>query len=313
MSRVLLTGGTGYIGQYMAQMLKRQGHSVVITSRKKESRIADMENRHMELFDIDSIRYVCKDIDIVIHMANLDEALIKDMPLEAFLANSYATRELFLDAVRCGVKKFIYLSTFHVYGMEEGTIDERTLPDPKTDYALSHYFAEQYLRQLSKDSICKVAVARLTNGIGLPLKGVQKWYLVFNDFCRTAYHDQKIVMKSNGLPIRDFIPIRDVVKAIGKIVDFPLESQNKYEIYNISNEATYSIREVAYKVKEQFEKRYEKEIKMQIPEVTQEQIDAVKPLFVSSQKLRSLGWKPELKIEDVINDIFDGLEKQMDI
>lgn len=313
MNKVLLTGGTGYIGQYMIKLLQRQGQSVIITSRKKDAKISNIENRHMELLDADSISGVCNGADIVIHMANLDETLIKDRPLEAFLANSYATRLLYLDAVKSGVKHFIYLSTFHVYGKGEGKIDENTQPEPKTDYAVSHYFAEEFLRQLSRDSSCKVSVVRLTNGIGLPLEGVKKWYLVFNDFCRTAYHDQKIIMKSNGLPIRDFIPIYDVVKAIGKLVELPVESGNKFEIYNISNEVTYSIREVAYKVKEQYEARYGKKIKMQIPEATQDQFDSIKPLLVSSQKLRSLGWKPELKIEDVINDIFDGLEKEIDI
>lgn len=309
MKRVLLTGGTGYIGLYMAEELNRNGYNVIITSRNRSESIAGYKNRYMELLEPSSIKGICSGIDIVIHMANLDERIITSHPMETFLANSFATRELYCDAVRNGVSHFVYLSTFHVYGLNEGKIDETTETNPKSDYGLSHLFAEKYLKQLVKKEQCQVSILRLTNGIGIPLNKVQKWYLVVNDFCRMAYFNQTIVMKSNGLPLRDFIAIKDVVQAIMLLVSRNGSIKNDYTIYNLSSENTYSIRDMAYIVKEIYEKRYGGKIEMKIPEVTQEEIDAVQPLIVVSQKIRALGWKPRISVEEIIEEIFDGLEQ----
>lgn len=311
MKKVLLTGGTGYIGQYMGKTLKENGYEVIITSRAPNDIVMGHTNRHMELLDVSTISGICNGIETVIHMANLDEQLIVDQPRETFLANAYATRELFRDALNSGVKHFIYLSTFHVYGLNAGQIDEDTKPKPKTDYALSHLFAEEYLEQMSRECDCKVSIIRLTNGIGLPLHNVQKWYLVINDFCKTAYFDKRIDMISNGLPVRDFVAIKDIVDAIITLLNKVDIQQTNFEVYNISAQKTYSIRDIAYMVKEIYERRYVNKIILNLPEITEAQINEVKPLKISSEKIRSLGWIPKLDVNDVIEDIFQGLENGM--
>lgn len=306
--KVLITGGTGYIGQYLVQLLQSQEYEVCITSRKPHDYINGVLNRQMELMDESTIEGICKEIDIVVHLANIDERLIKNDSRSALLMNSYATRKLYEDAQKNNVKKFIYLSTFHIYGRNTGEIDENTLPSPKTDYGLTHLFAEQYLYSMVNDA-CKVDVIRLTNGIGLPLNGADKWYLVLNDFCKMVYINQKIEMKSNGLPLRDFVVIKDVVKAIKILIDQET-IQESFNIYNISAEKTYSIREIAFKVKEIYEQRFNKFVKLFIPNVTNAELNKVDKLIISSQKIRNLGWKDALTIDDVINDIFNYYEEK---
>lgn len=300
--RVLITGGNGYIGHYLVNALKECGTEVFITSRNAKGN----DCRHMELLDTSTIAGICHGVGEVVHLANLDERLVKQQSREALLANSYATRELYLDAVREGVKKFIYFSTFHVYGCNSGNIDEDTVPKPQTDYGLTHYFAEQYLEQLSASADVPVAVIRLTNGIGAP-QGPYKWYLALNDFCRSSYEKNRIVLKSNGLPQRDFVPIRDVVSAVDLLLK--TEQSSSFEVYNVSSESTYSIRDLAIATAEAYRTRYGKTVQLDIPAATQAEIDAVKPLYVSSRKIRQLGWKQEVTLNDVIHDIFDVLEK----
>lgn len=306
--RVLITGGTGYIGQYLCKCLKEHGYDVVITSRKNNKVVNGYENRYMELTDPSSIVDVCKNIDIVIHLANWDELLVKEHPEEAYIANSYATRLVYLDALKNSVRHFVFFSTFHVYGKNYGQISETTIVEPKTDYAMSHYFAELFLRQLSESGDCKVSIIRLTNGIGLPLEGVGKWYLAINDFCKTAYEKKQIIMKSNGLPVRDFVAIRDVAEAVAILISKCDEIDSKYEIYNLSSQDTYSIRDVANIVCEEYSKRYCSEICFMAPQVTESDIKMIKPLFVSSEKIRNLGWNNKISIQMVVNEIFDSLE-----
>ena len=301
--RVLITGGRGYIGCYLAEEIKSRGAEVFITSRFESN---DKHCRRMDLLDDSSVMGVCEGMDAIFHLANLDELLVKEQPKNALLANAFATRQLYLDAVLQGANKFIYFSTFHVYGRNFGEIDEKTTPNPKGDYGLTHYFAEEYLRQLSDIENLPVAVIRLTNGIGAPC-GDYKWYLALNDFCRTVYNTREIVLKSNGLPQRDFVPIKDAAKAA--VILSEIETDSRFEVYNISSEFTYSIRELALAVAEVYEKRYGKKTNLKIPNVSREEIDAVKPLKVYSQKIRKLGWQPTVSLDEVINDIFDVLER----
>lgn len=303
--RVLITGGNGYIGRYLVNALKTSGIETCITSRNAK----DTDCCRMDLFDVSTIVGICHGIDAVVHLANLDEQLVKTQPKEALLANSYATRELYLDAVREGVKKFIYFSTFHVYGSSDGEIDESTQPKPKADYGLTHYFAEQYLEQLSEKEGLPVAVIRLTNGIGAP-QGAYKWYLALNDFCKSSFEKSRIVLKSNGLPQRDFVPIRDVVSAVDLLLK--TEQRSSFEVYNVSSESTYSIKDLALAAAEVYKARYGKNVQLDIPVASQDEINAVKPLYVSSQKIRRLGWIPRFTLEEVINDIYVTLEHEAD-
>lgn len=303
MKKVLVTGGKGYIGQYIVDCLQQNSCEVYVTSRKKN---LDKRCFYMELLDEESISGICKGMDAVIHLATFDERLMKDQAKDALLCNSFATRELYRDAVNQGVKKFIYFSTFHVYGQSSGHISEDDIPYPKNDYGMTHYFAEKYLEQLSLGQETCVDIIRLTNGIGVP-KNVDRWYLVLNDFCRTVYETGKVILQSNGLQMRDFVAMQDV----GSAVNILLQHEESYgvHLYNVSGEKAYSIRELALKVGKIYEQRYNKEAKVQIPNLKKDYMKNEFALSVSSKNIRDIGWTPTYSVDDVIVDIFSSFDK----
>lgn len=290
---VLITGGNGYIGQYLKAYFKMD--NVFITTRTPK----DPQERKLILGEKESIEGVCQGMDIVIHTASMDERKIPQDPKEALLVNTYGTRNLYLDAVACKVKQFLYLSTFHVYGMTEGLITEESLLNPLSEYAITHLFAEQYLGQLYKHHKLQTSIVRLTNGIGLPGKDVDKWYLAVNDFCRTIVREKKIVLKSNGLPRRDFIAIPDICSAIRTV----LKTDTDFGIYNISSQRTISIREIAIMVSDIYQKLTGTKAELELPVVSKEEAGQVKDFNVSSEKLRRLGWKPCETLEATIEKI----------
>lgn len=294
---ILITGGNGYIGQYLVDHFSEE--NVYITTRKPKK----VTERKMVLEEEDTIDGVCKDIDVVIHTASMDERIISQNPKKALLVNTYGTRKLYLDALEYKVKKFFYLSTFHVYGrVAEQAIKEEYPTEPISDYGLTHLFAEQYLRQLYKENQMNTFILRLTNGVGLPGIGVDKWYLAFNDFCRSAVRERRIVLKSNGLPRRDFIAIHDICTA----VEVLMHTENDFGVYNVSSQNTFSIREIAFMVKKVYKKMTGWEAELIMPEVKPEEIERVKDFTVSSQKLRMSGWKTEETIERTIEKILEA-------
>lgn len=290
---ILITGGKGYIGQYLAQYFSNE--NVFVTTRTPRTAL----ERKMILSDEKTIKGVCEGIDVVIHTASMDEREILKKPKEALLINAFGTRELYLDAAVCKVKKFLYLSTFHVYGTVEKMVTEESRTTPISDYALTHLFAEQYIRQLHASNTMQTSILRLTNGIGLPGNEVDKWYLAVNDFCRTIVREKQIVLKSNGLPRRDFIAIPDICSAI----KFSLNLEEEFGVYNISSQKTVSIREIAFMVKEIYQKMTGEEAKLSLPEVSKEEVESIKDFTVSSQKLRKIGWEPKETLEKTIENI----------
>lgn len=308
MKHILITGGNGYIGQYAVQHFTSAGYRVTVTLRDPNCNYTDAQARQMDLLDTSTIEDVCRGIDVVIHTATMDERKIAADSKQALLANAYATRILYMDAQKHGVTDFLYLSTFHVYGVSSGAVDELIIPNPKTDYALTHFMAELYLNQLSQSSATHHAIMRLTNGISAPMLGVDKWYLVVNDFCKTLYETGKIVMRSNGLPLRDFIAIPDVVAAMEILVQTSC-GKNLNQVYNVSSNDAISIRNLLNQVAEIYHCRYGKIAQIQAPSVSQQEINAVASLRVCNDKLKKLGWQPQMTVNDVINGIFDSLEK----
>lgn len=290
---ILVTGGNGYIGQYLKEYFKDE--NVFITTRTPKG----PRERKLILTEDESIEGICQGMDIIIHTASMDERKIFHDPKEALLVNAYGTRKLYLDAVACNVKQFLYLSTFHVYGKAEGMITEESILNPLSDYALTHLFAEQYLEQLYNHYRMQTSIVRLTNGIGLPGKNVDKWYLVVNDFCRTIVKEERIVLKSNGLPRRDFIAISDICSAIGTV----LKANMGFELYNISSQKTISIRETAILVRDTYQRITGEKAKLELPVVSREEIEQVNDFTVSSEKLRMLGWNPCETLESTIETI----------
>lgn len=303
---VLVTGGNGYIGRYLVEGLVKAGYGVYQTTHKDRWTLPE-NVRYLDLSEDSSCIDVCSGMDVVVHTATMDERRITSDAKSALEINAYGTRQLFMDAVRCGVKKFIYLSTFHVYGKQCGTIDESTQPEPENDYGLTHYFAEQYLRQMSANSACETYVLRLTNGVGIPLGNTDKWYLAINDFCKSAFEEQQISLKSNGLSLRDFVAIHDLVAAVKMLMGKPY--QGPFEIYNVSAQHSISIREAARLVADIYSRRYGCRCKLLIPDAAPEEKSGVQPLLVLSEKLCGLGWQPQETLEETIDSIFEGLEQ----
>lgn len=309
MKKVLITGGFGYVGGFLTKLLQDLNYEITVTTSRKDLVKEDdsFNIRYMNLLNEDSIYDICRNTDVVIHTATFDERLIKEKPREALLVNTYGTKLILESAVRYGVEKFIYLSTFHVYGKGEGIVTEDTPTTPIADYGMTHLFSELYCRQFSELYNLDVIITRSTNGVGLPrFANTDRWYLALNDFCKTVFNEQKIKLKTNGLQLRDFICIKDVVQGVLQLIQHDI-SPSHFEIYNISSEKTISIRDLAVLISSIYRSRYKKDVELDIPEVESKD-NVIKELLVDSKKLRKLGWMTTLSIEDAINEVFDHLE-----
>ena len=164
-TKILITGSSGFLGQYLAQYLAEKGYSTLAHTRIAQTFAhPNIININFDLNDnLDSVNL--SEVEVVIHCAGrahvMNETAIS--PLEAYRqTNVQGTLNLAQKAVKSGVKRFIYLSSIKVNG-EQTTIQPFKQSDAvNTDdpYGLSKYEAEQALLELSKKTGLEVVIIR---------------------------------------------------------------------------------------------------------------------------------------------------------
>jgi len=219
--RILVTGGSGYIGSRIAYYFYSAGHDVLISTRKDFQSIGWLRKTKINVINIDwndlkSISEAVDNVDIVIHSAGMNAKQCEDDPIEAVNFNVLGTEKLVSAAEDAGVKKIIYFSTVHVYAENLcGNFSERSCVENLHPYATSHKAAEDLVLQLNVNKKMQGIVLRLSNVIGAPMnKSSNCWMLLVNDICKQAVIHKKIILRSDGSELRDFLSIHTVNKAV---------------------------------------------------------------------------------------------------
>jgi UDP-glucose 4-epimerase len=250
MRKVLITGGFGYLGGRLAQFLTSQrDYEVLLGSRRQTQPPSWLPQAKVvqTLWDSpQSLEEICFDVDVIVHLAGMNAQDCAVDPAAALEVNAVATVRLVQTAIQQRVKRFIYMSTVHVYGSPlTGVITEETKPAPAHPYAISHQAGEDAVLATHQSEEMEGIAVRLSNAYGAPAdKNANCWMLLVNDLCRQAATSERLVLRSAGLQKRDFIPLHDVVRAISHFIELPFDRSGE-GIFNLGGEAPYRIIDLA--------------------------------------------------------------------
>ncbi len=227
------------MGSWIVDHLAQQGHEVFILSRRGQPPVSSAPALPHYTYTPVSIQadlttlsapelaaLLPENLHGCVHAASCNESFVQGYAHKALQVNGFGTRNL-LESLVLHAKNTntpppvtVYCSTFHVYGIHEGCIDEQTPAAPCNDYALTHLVGEEYCRFFGRTHELPYIIVRSTNGYGAPLVAdFDKWYLILNDLCRSAMQNGKITLRSNPSVIRDFIWMGDVAAAIGLLLE----------------------------------------------------------------------------------------------
>ena len=217
--RILITGGFGFLGGRLALHLLLAGHQVVLGSRKVKGKpdwLQQGEVVQTVWSDCCALEHICAEIDVVIHASGMNAQDCTANPAAALECNGLATARLVKAASRAGVKRFIYISTAHVYESPLlGLITEESCPRNLHPYATSHLAGEHCVLSSSQRGEIEGVVLRLSNAFGAPVdKDVNCWMLLVNDLCRQVVQAGVMVLHTNGRQYRDFITISEVCRLV---------------------------------------------------------------------------------------------------
>lgn len=248
--RILVTGGLGYVGGRICKALAATGHQVRLTTRRSAKHIPSWAQLH-EIFIMSDpwpslMEEACHQMDVVIHLAALNEIDSARDPLWALEVNTRQTLLWLRAAHAKSVGRFIYFSTAHVYASPlAGRFDENSITRPYHPYAISHRAAEDFVLAMQAEKIMECLVFRLSNAIGSPADAkIDRWTLVANDLCRQVAQRRTITLKSSGLQQRDFIALSDVTRAVQHVLNLPPGDWGD-GLYNLGSGKATSIFELA--------------------------------------------------------------------
>ena len=178
--KILITGGLGYLGGRIADSLKRNHpESIIILGTSREiSEVPDWAKDFqivlLNILDRASIeKAVSNDIHVIIHLAALNEHDSFDNIESAWKTNALGTQALLAATSQKQIPKFIYFSTFHVYGGCRGEITEDSPTQPYHPYAATHRAAEDMVRFYKYYKNMDTLTLRLSNGFGYPMDNLK--------------------------------------------------------------------------------------------------------------------------------------------
>jgi UDP-glucose 4-epimerase len=283
---VLMSGGFGFIGSYLMPHLLSEGdHLGLITRRVPETfqEIANKVDCHVHDLSEPSDLRLSRSYDCFVHLAGALHSAPSDSA-DPFGRTLDVTRHCIDLCRRNGISRFIHLSTFQVYGTDQGFIDETTPVSPRNDYARAHVLAEQEVRQAQSQGVFDYVILRPTNGYGFSVHAdVHRWSLVPSCFCRSAVEEQEIVLRTSGRQEKDFVHLAHVAgltRAVCASFD-----RFKNQIVNLAGGTTHSILDLAVLVKTVYESTEGRSCAMR---VLSQSPEAAEPLAVSRAKTAGL-------------------------
>jgi UDP-glucose 4-epimerase len=263
--RCLITGGAGFIGSTIADMLLSEGHCVTILDNLSTGEISNINPQakfYMCDIDLDpqkQINSYFENVNYVFHCAALPNVQYSiDHPKESNDTNVNTTIKTLIACLENKVNKIIYSGSCSVYGNAENIPTRETDKIiPLSPYALQKYIGEQYCELYHKIYHMPYVILRYFNVYGERMSDKGAYVSVLSRFIKCYENNQPLNITNNGEQKRDFVYVKDVVKANYLAM---LNDKCNSQIINIGSGINHSINSIAdafNKPKKYGEKRIE--------------------------------------------------------
>tara|TARA_R110000824_G_scaffold220018_3_gene407010 strand:- start:107 stop:1048 length:942 start_codon:yes stop_codon:yes gene_type:complete len=294
---VLITGGAGYLGSVLAEVLLDNGYNVTVFDNlmyKQTSllHLCDDKNFNFIKGDVTNKKEFLPQIvnnDVIIPLAAIVGAPACDSNEELATAINYSQIEFIVDNLRKD-QKLIMPNTNSQYGSSENIITEDSPFNPLSHYAITKCKAEEYIMDWG-NGIC----LRLATVFGSSPR--MRTDLLVNDFVYKTLTEGVLVLFQSHFK-RNYIHVRDIAYTFMHCI----ENYNKLngEVFNVGlSNANLNKRELA------------ETIKSYLPNlvIIENEFGTDKDnrnYIVSNDKLEETGWKPRYTIEDGINELISA-------
>lgn len=300
--KYLVTGGCGFIGSHLVDLLENEKNSEIIVldnlvSGKKSN--INFKSKKIRFYNLDISKFSnnlvnkFKDVNIVFHLAGLADIVPSiNKPEKYFDTNVKGT----LNILKCcqihNIKKIIYAASASCYGIpKKFPTNESSEIKLNFPYALTKKLGEDLVMHWTKVYKLNAISLRLFNVYGLRSRTSGAYGAAFGVFLAQKYNNEPLTIVGNGKQTRDFVHVSDVINA------FYLASKSKIsdKIFNVGYGKEISVNYIANKIggKKVFIEKRPGE-----PERSCADISKIK---------KFLKWKPKIKIDKGIEQLLKNI------
>lgn len=301
--KCLVTGGAGFIGSHLVDLLLEQGHQVTVLDNLSGGRKLNMRSffdhpnfdfHELDIRETNALDVHFQGIDWVFHLAALADIVPSiECPKEYYETNVTGTFNVLQAAKKNDVKKFIYAASSSCYGLASQFPTPESAPAlPQYPYALTKYLGEQLAVHWHHVYNLPMISLRLFNVYGPRSRTSGTYGAVFGVFLAQKIHNKPFTVVGDGTQTRDFTFVSDVAQAFYHAA----VSDVNFGIFNVGSGGHYSVNhlvnllqgEVIYIPKRPGE-----------PDCT----------FADTQKIRSqLNWRPKVSFEQGVAKIVEEID-----
>jgi len=304
MPRAVVTGGAGFIGSHMVDLLVARGYAVVVIDNLATGRAENLAQHRreprVEFHEIDMCTVTAdsrlfKGADHVFHFGGIGDIVPSiERPLEYMRANVNGTLAVLEASRHAGVRKFVYAASSSCYGMAtELPTTEQAPIRPKYPYALSKYLGESAALHWSQVYRLPVISIRMFNVYGPRVRTTGAYGAVFGVFLAQKLHGKPFTVVGDGSQRRDFVYVTDVARAYLMAA----ESAESGQVFNLGAGDPQTINrlielmggDVVHVPKRPGE-----------PDCTWADVGRIR---------RALGWKPEVSFPDGVAAMLGQIEE----
>ena len=305
--KTLVTGGAGFIGSHLAELLLKSGHSVIVIDNLSNGRLKNinhlLENKKFEFHELDivnleNIQPIFKNVDWLFHLAGMADIVPSiENPKKYYDCNVTGTFNVLEAARSQGVKKIVYAASSSSYGIPDNypTAESENIR-PQYPYALTKYMAEELTLHWSQTYKIPAISLRLFNVYGPKSRTTGTYGAVFGVFLSQKIHNKPFTVVGDGSQTRDFTYVTDVARAFLNAA----ESRATGIALNVGSDNHYSINQLVELLggKTTYVPKRPGE-----PDCT----------FADTTKIHEiLGWKPEVSFQDGVAEMLKHLDDWKD-
>jgi len=304
-NKVLIVGGTGFLGASVASYLISNGAQVRIMSRGHASPVVgipcDVEHYVGDFGNSGDVKEALSGVDCVLHFASTTNPKTSESDIMFDIRSNLQSTITLLDAcVKAKVKHFVYCSSGGtVYGeCESLPVSEKSVCFPISSYGIVKFTIENYIKYFYHRYQIKYSILRLSNpyGIGqLPFSGQG----VIGIFLHKILRGEKIQIFGDGQTVRDYIYVKDFCDLCYRV----LKSTKHYnKIINVGSGTGTSLNEVVNAVEMALG------VKADIEYMPSRNFD-VPAIYLDINKAKELyGWEPQTHLYDGVKQTAEWLQ-----
>jgi nucleoside-diphosphate-sugar epimerase len=316
-SNVLITGGAGFIGSHLTEYLLHIGCNVTVADNLSRGSYEYMKaiKKHVEflpydLRDENKAVKACKDKDIVYNLAALNTGIDYDSgrTQEMFEENILLQMIPLRAAAKCGVKKFVQISSASIYSKDamERRVptkeeDDGGEPEPsKLGYALAKRMGEKLAEWYSLNNEIHTVRARFINVYGPRDHFDSKGHFI--PIMIKKFIDEKITVEvfGSGNQCRSFIHVQDVVSAL----DVLAQKGKRGEVYNVDSQDEFSVKDVVRLIQKDMKKSSVQLLyNTSLPEGSRRRM-------LDNSRIKALGWIPKYTLPACLPDVIGDIQRR---